>query len=70
MGNAIINFIKNRMGTANSVAMMLVGVYAFCCGYMIVTTKDKAILDNLGQIVGTVVSSLLIVKAVQTNTEK
>ncbi|WP_428668143.1 hypothetical protein [Runella sp.] len=70
MANWLINFFNNRMGTANSIAVMLVGGYTFCVIYMVVTTKDKAVFDGFTQIVSNVVSALLIVKAVQTNTEK
>ncbi len=70
MENRIIDFLKNRMGTANSIAVILVCGYVFCVVYLVVVTKDVEILADYKDNAATVMTALLVVKAVQTNTEK
>lgn len=70
MANWVVDFFKNRMGTANSIAMILVCGYVFCVIYLVIVTKDVKILSDYQDNVATVITALLVVKAVQTNTDK
>lgn len=70
MPNWFENMFKQRASTTNVIAFTLILSYCFIAGYDIIANGNKDALTQLGQTVQIVISSVLIIKGVQTNTEK
>jgi len=70
MPNWIENIFKQRTSVSNVIAFTLTSSYCFIVGYEIIVNGNKAAMDSFGQIVMIVVSNILLIKGVQTNTNE
>ena len=70
MPNWIENIFRQRTSVSNVIAFLLTSSYCFIVGYDVIVNANKTAIDSFEEIVMIVVSNVLIIKGVQTNTNQ